>query len=88
LAYGSEVVEDYMQAACPTVGLMRGALDVDAGCGLSEEWRFDIQSRLPLAECLVYLVGLRGWPKAEGITVVVGVVIHGEVGEVGVCCVC
>jgi len=73
-----------MQAVRSAVGLSRGASNVDVGCRLSEEWRFDIESRVPLAECVMYLVGRKGWPKVEGIIAVVGVVVGDEGGKVGV----
>ena len=56
--YGSEVDKEHMQAARPAVSLLRGALDVDVGCSLPEAWGFDIDSRVPFAECVVYL-----WPQ-------------------------
>jgi len=36
---------------------------------------FDIESRVPLTKCVVYLVGRRGWSKVEEVIVVVGVVL-------------
>jgi hypothetical protein len=51
---------------------------------LSEERIFDIKSRVPLAECVVHLVGRRGWPKVEGIIAVVGGVVGDEGGEADV----
>ena len=57
---------------------------MDIGYGLSEEWMFDIESRVPSAECVLYLAGRRGWPKVEGVKVVESVVVGDEGGEVGV----
>ena len=56
----------------------------DVGCSFSEEHRFDIESRVSLAECVVYLAGRMGWLKVEGIMVVVGMVDGDEGGEVDV----
>ena len=84
LVYCSEIYEEHMQAPRPAVGLLMGSLDMDVRCGLLEEWRCDIESRVQLVECDVHHVGRRGWPKVERIIAVVGVVVGDEGGEVDI----
>jgi hypothetical protein len=59
-------------------------LNVDVRCGLSEEWRCDVEARVPLAEDVVYLSGRKGLPDVEGVEVMVCVADGDEGGEVAV----
>ena len=66
-----KVDEEHVQVASTSVGLLGGALNVDVRCGLSEEWRCDVEARVPLAEDVVYLSGRKGLPDVEGVEVMV-----------------
>ncbi len=81
---GGEVNEEYVEATGPTVRVLGSALDVSVWCVLSEKWRCDFSSCVPLAEVIVDHVDRRGRLEAGWVVVVVCMVVGNECCEVGV----
>ena len=84
LVDSSEVDEEHVHAASQAVRLLGGASNVDVGCGMSEEWRCNVDARVPLAEGVVYLAGRRERPGVERVEAVVCVVAGDESGATAV----